>query len=199
MPRYREIYIKKEAKIIVWKITEEEDELLLMLGDYQLPERFSMYKSMSHRKQFLVTQLLLKEEGLLDELEKDENGKPVLKDGFVSISHDSIFVAVMISKKICGIDLQSVTPKVLRVKHKYYDEDDALLVGDEVVFQTLIWSMKEALYKVYGDPMVYFKEHIRILSIDKNTAICQILHPDYTGDFKLTIKKIDDLFLVFTN
>ncbi len=199
MPRYREIYIKKEAKIIVWKIVEDEEQLLLMLGDYSVPERFAKYKSELHRKQFLATQLLLQGENLLEKLEKDVNGKPILDNGYVSISHDSNYVALMISEKVCGIDLQSVTPKVLRVKHKFYDQDDAPVVGDEVVFQTLIWSIKEALYKVNGDPMVYFKEHLRIKRIENNEAECEILHVDYKSHFKLSIKKVDDLFLVYTN
>lgn len=198
MPRYREIYIKKETKLIIWKVTEEEDELLSLLGDFDLPERFAKYKSESHRKQFLATQVLLRQEGLTSLITKDENGKPVMENGFLSISHDSEYVSLMISNKMCGVDLQSVSPKVMRVKHKFYAENDAIVEGDEVVFQTLIWSLKEALYKVHGDPMVYFKEHIRIKSIMGNMAKCEILNPDYLGEFTLSIKKVDDLFLVFT-
>jgi phosphopantetheinyl transferase len=199
LPRYREIYIKKEAKIIVWKITEEENELISLLGNYTLPERFEKYRSMSHRKQFLATQVLLQEENLLDVIKKDDNGKPIIENGYVSISHDSNFVSLMISNKECGIDLQSATPKVLKVKHKYYDENDAQIEGDEVEFLTLIWSLKEAIYKVHGDPMVYFKEHIRIKSVNRNSAECQILHKDYIRDINLTIKKVDDLILAYTN
>jgi phosphopantetheinyl transferase len=198
LPRYREIYIKKETKLIIWKITEEEEVLLSLLGDVPLPERFSKYKSVSHRKQFLATQILLKNEGLLSLVSKDENGKPILDHGYISISHDSNYVALMMSSKRCGVDLQTVTSKVMRVKHKFYDDEDAPVEGDEVVFQTLIWSLKEALYKVYGDPMVYFKEHIRIRSIDNNLAKCEILHPDYRGKFDVSIKKVDELYIVFT-
>lgn len=198
MPRYREIYIKKETKIIIWKVTEEEGELLSILADSELPERFKKYKSASHRKQFLATQILLKEEGLASLITKDENGKPVMDEGYVSISHESNYVALMKSNKRCGVDLQSIAAKVMRIKHKFYDDEDTSVVGDEVIFQTLIWSLKEALYKVYGDPMVYFKEHIRIHIITNNLATCEVLHPDYKGEYTLSIKKVDDLFLVFT-
>ncbi len=198
MPRYREIYIKKEAKIIVWRIEETEEQLLSLLVDYSLPESFHNYKSASHRKQFLSTQILLQAEGVLGEIYKDENGKPLLNNGFVSISHDSNYVAVMLSKKKCGIDLQSLSPKVLRISHKFYDQCDTPQEGDEVSFQTLIWSLKEALYKINGDPMVYFKEYLRINSINKNTADCSVLYPAYKSDYKMSIGKVDQLYLVYT-
>ena len=37
-----------------------------------------------------------------------------------------------------------------------------------------------------------------INSIEGNLAKCEILNPDYLGEFTLSIKKVDDLFLVFT-
>ena len=198
MPRYREIYIKNLSKIIVWKITEEEHQLIDLIENPNVLEKVQNYKSISHRKQYLATQILLQQEKLDKLMTKDENGKPLLPKGYISISHDSNYVAVMLSKKKCGIDLQSESTKVMRIKHKFYDEDDAEIIGQEVPFYTLIWSLKEALYKVNGDPMVYFKEHIRIKTILGNRIQASILYEKYQSDFQLAVKKVDDLILTFT-
>ena len=198
MPRYREIYIKKEAKIIIWKIEETEDELISFLDTTDLSPKFHSYKSLSHRKQFLATQILLKREEIQNKIIKDVNGKPCLKSGFVSISHDTNYVSLMISNKVCGIDLQSVSPKVLRIKHKFYDEDDLEQFGEEIDFYTLMWSLKEALYKLFGVPKLFFKEHLRINYIQDNIANCSILHPEYVGEYNVYIGKVDNLYLVYT-
>jgi phosphopantetheinyl transferase len=198
LPRYREIYIKKEAKIIIWKIEESEQDLILMLGNYEIPESFYKYRSESHRKQFLATQNLLKSLGLLGKLKKDHNGKPLLSNGFISISHDTDYVAVMVSEKLCGIDLQHVSEKVLRIKHKFYDENDASIVGSEIHFMTMVWSVKEALYKLHGDPLVYFKEHLRIEYLDRYKSIAEILKPNYAERYDLEIRRVDNIFLAYT-
>lgn len=198
MPRYREIYNQNLSKIIVWKITETEEELTSLVNDNKVLDIVLQYKSLSHRKQYLVTNILLEQEHCNHLMTKDENGKPILPEGFISISHDSNFVAIMLSSEKCGLDLQSESPKVMRIQHKFYDEDDANKIGAEIPFYTLIWSLKEALYKINGDPMVFFKEHIRISEIKGNRIKASILHEKYLENFELMVKNVDELILTFT-
>lgn len=198
MPRYREIYNKNLSKIIVWKITETEDELITLVNDDNALSKVQLYKNETHRKQFLVTNILLEQEDCKHLMTKDENGKPILPNGYISISHDSNYVALMLSSKKCGIDLQSESAKVLRIRHKFYDDDDLKILGVEIPFFTLIWSLKEALYKINGDPMVFFKEHIRIREVNGKKIKASILHKKYLEDFELMVKNVDELILTFT-
>lgn len=198
MPRYREIFIKKDARIIVWKITEDEAELIDLINNAFHLEAIQSRKSERSRKQYLATRIILEQEGWDTELIKDENGKPQLPEGYISISHDSDYVAVMTANYECGTDLQSVTEKVFRVKHKFFDEEDVMPDQNELIGLTIAWSVKEALYKINGDPNVYFKEHMRIISRDGHIIKTKILHPDYTKDVTLALQKIDQLYLVYT-
>lgn len=198
MPKYREIFIKKNARIIVWKISESEEELASMIENKDHLEEIRNRKAESNRKQYLATRIILEEEGLDNQLKKDINGKPQLKNGFISITHDSSFVAVMIADYQCGIDLQSISKKVLRIKHKFFDENDLMIESDELLGLTIAWSLKEAIYKIHGDPLVYFREHMRILSKDGHRIAAEILHPDYLKDVTLELRKIDDLYLAYT-
>ena len=198
MPRYREIYNKNLSKIIVWKITETEEELITMVNDDAVLIKVKQFKNATHRKQNLVTNILLEQENCRQLLTKDENGKPILPNGFISISHDSNYVAIMLSSKKCGIDLQSQSPKVLRIKHKFYDDEDVKLFGELISFFTLIWSLKEALYKINGDPKVFFKEHLRITNIENNYVKAKNLHESYEEKIDLMFKNIDELILTFT-
>lgn len=198
MPRYREIFIKKEARIIVWKITESEQDLIDLIQNPIHLEAIRNRKAESSRKQYLASRIILEQEGLDTELVKDENGKPKLKDRHISISHDSDYAAVMIANYDCGIDLQSVSEKVLRIKHKFFDDNDKMIVPNELNGLTIAWSIKEALHKLNGDPLVYFKEHMRIISGDEHTVQTKILHPDYLKDVTLELRRIDDLYLAYT-
>lgn len=198
MPKYREIFIKKEARIIIWKITETEDELADLIKTTAFLEEVKSRKSLTSRKQFLATRIILEQEGIEKDLVKDENGKPKLTNHHISITHDTDYVGVMISNKDCGIDLQSISEKVKRVQHKFIDEDDLQLADNELDSLTISWCIKEALYKIHGDPMVYFKEHLRIVKKNGSRILSRILHPDYVKDVTLEIQKIDELYLTYT-
>ncbi|CAG5078488.1 4'-phosphopantetheinyl transferase family protein [Parvicella tangerina] len=198
MPRYREIFIKKDARIIVWKITESEKELIQLLNNPVHVDIAKSRKAESSRKQYMASRIILEQESLDSELTKDINGKPTLKERHVSITHDHNYVAVMISEQECGIDLQHISPKVLRVKHKFFDPQDDVLSKDELIGLTIAWCIKEAIYKIHGDPLIYFKEHMRLLSFSQNRVHAKILHPDYLKDVTLEVQKIDELYLAYT-
>ncbi|MCB9196138.1 MAG: hypothetical protein H6598_07915, partial [Flavobacteriales bacterium] len=97
MPKYREIFIKKDARIIIWKITETEDELADLIKTTAFLEEVKSRKSLTSRKQFLATRIILEQEGIEKDLVKDENGKPKLTNHHISITHDTDYVGVMIS------------------------------------------------------------------------------------------------------
>lgn len=198
MPKYREIFIKKNARIIVWKITESESELISLIKNTKHIQEVHGRKSESSRKQFLATRIILEQEELINDLRKDENGKPTLEDQYISITHDHDYVAVMLSQFECGIDLQSVSEKVTRIRHKFFDHEDIMIDPDQLLGLTIAWCIKEAIYKIHGDPMIYFKEHMRIVDMNENLVHAKILHPDYLKDVTLEIQKIDKLYLAYT-
>ena len=202
MPIYREILYKKLSKIIIWKITEDEDTLLSLLNAPEVARISTKYKNLRRRKQYIATQLVLNQMGLYDCLVKDENGKPHIKDAtdFISISHDTDYVAIIVSSKACGIDLQHVSEKTLRIRHKFLSLDDSSAPERkyDIDYLSIIWGIKEAIYKINGEPMVYFKEHIRISKLERDYAEVYILHPDYKNKFSLHIQKLDDIYLIYT-
>jgi phosphopantetheinyl transferase len=202
LPTYKAIFNKKQSKIIIWKITESEETLISILDNEASLKKLERLKAPSHRKQSLTSQILLKQNNLLHKVVKDENGKPLIDDDslHISISHDTDYVALMIANTPCGIDLQHVTEKVLRIKNKFYDAEADAPADDELInCITKVWSIKEAIYKVNGDPKVFFKEHIRIHSMDRKQGKIEILHPKYQNKFGVNIHKLDKIYLVYTS
>lgn len=198
---YRTISFKNLANITIWKITETEGDLYVMCDDLFITEKALSIKPITQRKQYLVTQLLLKHLNLSALLKKDVNGKPYLSNGqHISISHDSEYVAIMVGEFSCGIDLQSISSKVLKIKHKFIHPEDFCSNSNNETELTLAWSCKEALYKINGNPLVFFKEHLRLISIDTQNALIKstVLNENYSQNINLRYRKLDDIFLVYT-
>jgi 4'-phosphopantetheinyl transferase len=200
MAIYRQIYINKHTCITVWKIVETEHELIGLINDPEILAKAKSYKATMQRMQFLASQVLLIHKGLLGGLKKDENGKPHLSDGrFISLSHDTCYVALMIADYNCGIDLQSVSEKVLKIAQKFLSDEDCIQPKDGLDQLTLAWSVKEALYKIYGQPTIFFKEHLRLQThqLFKRQLECQIIKHANTERQVMKYQFIDDIVLCF--
>ncbi len=100
------------------------------------------------------------------EVGAEENGRPFIvpKSGKpdISISHSStIAVAMAATKGTCGVDIQKISPRIIKVEQKFIDSQEkefnkcaclAHLSAEK--FMTLVWSAKEALRKGSGHKSV---------------------------------------------
>jgi 4'-phosphopantetheinyl transferase len=164
MPIYQINNVSDSLKLGVWKITETEDELLKMFINLGF-DKSNIYptKNKQRLKQWLATRVLLAEFFNNTIINYDSLGKPHLDNGwFISISHSNEFVALNLNKKShCGIDIERISPKVERIKHKFLNPSDLKKVNS-LEHLTLYWGAKEALYKYYGKKEVLFIENLFI-------------------------------------
>ena len=64
---------------------------------------------------------------------------------------------------------------------------------------TVLWCAKEALYKINGNPNIFFKEHMIIEeSEEENIIVGKIIHPEFRKDYKLKVHFIENYCLVYT-
>jgi 4'-phosphopantetheinyl transferase len=95
----------------------------------------------------------------------DLHRKPSFKNSanFLSISHSSERVAVAINEvHATGIDLQYITPKILRIKSKFLNEEEQSKITDDSIELTCYWCIKEALFKIYGKKDAFLKENFEV-------------------------------------
>ncbi len=153
-------------QIALWRI--EEDLSFFEQKFASHPE----IKNENKKLQWFATRHLVNEMlGETTEIEKDEAGKPFLKNlsHHLSISHTPVFAAAMLSKVAeVGIDLEMVNPKVERIAHKFLREDEikAIQVDEKIEKLILYWSAKEALYKLYGKAGIEFISQLLIEPFD---------------------------------
>ncbi|MGS2725473.1 4'-phosphopantetheinyl transferase family protein [Psychroserpens sp. BH13MA-6] len=169
MPLYKTIHQNPQTIIKIWKITESYDVLMepLDLKPNSL-ERVLGMKSELHQRGFLSVRHLLRDFGYTDQdLYYDANGKPHLKDGkHISITHSFTFSGVIISDSEVGIDIEMQRDKIAIIAKKFVDyEFNYLSKNDEdyVKKLTVIWGIKESLYKLFATPGMLFREHFLVI------------------------------------
>jgi len=169
MPLYKTLNPNSQTTVKIWKITESFDDLMqpIVLRDESFI-RVSKMKSELHQRGFLSVRHLLAEFGYTDkDLFYDDNGKPHLKDGkYISITHSFTFSGVIISDNPVGIDIEKQREKIAIIAKKFIDyEFDYLseMDSDYIKKLTIIWCVKESLYKLFGTPGMLFREHFLVI------------------------------------
>lgn len=171
MPLHKVISLSANTKLYLWKITEELDWFLktVRLKDSSLA-RLEGMKSEEHQKGFLAVRMLLQHNEYTDfDLYYDEFGKPHLKpqgcsikDVEVSISHSHDFSALVISEQKVGFDMEILKDKTLKLAPRYMDVShlENLNKEDELIKATVVWGVKESVFKIKNEIGISFKDHI---------------------------------------
>ena len=174
MPLFYQQDINLSTKLGVWKIEESEDFFLRSVP---------LQRSITHphkRLQHLAGRYLLPflfPDFPHEEIEIADTRKPFLPDEqyHFSISHCGDYAAAIVSStERVGIDIEMITPRVDKIKHKFLHADELAFVNNQPVDQqisllTLLWSAKEAMFKWWGSGDVDFSEVLRIYSFPNSS------------------------------
>ena len=157
------------TKVAIWRIEEPEDFFLKKVPlkrDVSHP-----YKRLQHLAGRYLLPALFRDFPLKEILIADTN-KPFLEDEqyHFSISHSGNFAAAIVSNhQRVGVDIELVTPRIKIIGHKFLNEGEKLflnnyehLPGLHLELTTILWSVKESLFKWYGAGKVDFKHHIKL-------------------------------------
>jgi 4'-phosphopantetheinyl transferase len=206
MPLFKTINVSPTTQILVWKVTESFDELL---GKVVLKEktqlRLNGMKSEIHQRAFLSVRMLIQELGINDyELHYDEFGKPYFSDyRHISITHSHNFAAIIISEETVGIDMELQREKIIRIADKFVDSEFHYLnsepIEEYIKKLTVIWGVKEAIFKIRNEKGISFKDHIQVEPfslIESQTQAC-LLFDDLEKKFQVHYLEIENFTLVY--
>ncbi len=212
MPFYRSIIINETTTAYFWKITEDFNMLfrLAKLKDISLA-RLEKMKSESHQKGFLAVRMLLQYIGYSDfDLYYDEFGKPHLKteekgikeELHISISHSFDFSSICISKsKPVGIDIEIVKPKILKIAPRFMDVNHLkeLSETDKIQKATIIWGIKESIFKIKNEKGISFPNHIfesPFCSITETNCTAELRFNNIKEEFHIQYYQLEDYIFV---
>jgi 4'-phosphopantetheinyl transferase len=189
----------------VWRIDEPVEMLAMIAGPYgPSGDPAAMIRSESRKRQRLACRALLKTmmSPLQAEVCAEASGKPFLLSAShrISFSHTDELAAVAVSETLpVGIDIERVQERLTRVKDRFLQEDELLMITPEngIEMLTLLWCAKEAVYKLHGTTDVDLRGDIHIHPIDylcsMNIAGAAILNgPDGRRGCNLRFERIGD-------
>lgn len=208
------LYLKRtldnDAELLVWHITESENELKQMSS---IPsdemEEIAMYKSESQRRQKLAVRALL--DAAFDEkvyLNHHDNGKPFIENEAINISitHTDKYVAIILHPEDdLGIDIESLDRDFSAVEKKALNEDEIEDLDDDKEEKNeqlaIYWCAKEAIYKRMSVNKVDFAEQIEVerFNVRKEGELeATFIHKDgYEEEFDLEYMIFDRHVLVW--
>lgn len=206
MPLYKEIVLNESTQIYVWKITEP---LALLRDEMQLNEknahRFNGMKSELHQRGFLSVRKLLQQAGYSDlDLYYDAFGKPHLNDGkHISITHSHEFSAIILSDQNTGIDIERRRDKIINIADKFVDLESRFLDkqanSDYISRLTVIWGVKESVFKICNEPGISFKNHIQVhpFEMKDHRGFAVLKMEEVQRFFEIYFEEIENFILVY--
>ena len=171
MPLFYQQDINENTRLGVWKIEEPESFFLA---------KVPLQRSITHphkRLQHLAGRYLLPylfHDFPHEEIEIADTRKPFLpyEQYHFSISHCGDYAAAIVSNRYrVGIDIEMITPRVDKIKHKFLHSEELAFVNSyplskQVALLALLWSAKEAMFKWWGRGDVDFSEVMRTKSFE---------------------------------
>ncbi len=175
MPLFYQQNINGATKLAIWKI--EETEAFFLAKVPLKREIIHPQKRLQHLAGRYLLPFLFPDFPH-EEIEIADTRKPFLPEEqyHFSISHCGNYAAVLVSSnKRVGVDVELITPRVERIKHKFLHADEVRFVNSRSTSQqlnllTLLWSAKEAMYKWYGLGEVDFSEMMRTFPFQLKAA-----------------------------
>ena len=149
MPFLKEVIVKEDIRILIWKIDESLFEIRALTSlTIDQEKELERRKLISHKKQYLAARKLIRiaEQNELNNI--FYKSLSLNKNVYYSISHTMQFAVLGIGFQKIGIDIESYRPKILNIKSKFINiKENYFMKSDDIKIITKLWTCKEAIYK----------------------------------------------------
>lgn len=163
----------KAYSLAIWEISESTEELSKKLDSPSILQNIlNEVKTEKRLKERITAHIVLKDLlGENKEIKHDTNNAPYIENSnlHISISHTNSMVAVAISNKPIGIDIEDRKRKQLQLYHKFTTKqekewiDNCKTIEEKQLTAEVIWSAKEAIYKLANIKGLLFESEIEII------------------------------------
>lgn len=165
----RKLPDQSEASLIIDTIPTIE--ALLEESNISDIHSIASFEAKSRRRERLAWRVMLREY-----LQREPkitylpSGKPLIEDqefSHISISHCNDLVAVALSHRECGVDIERLDRNFDRVAQRYISQQEQSL-ATSTLNRAIIWSAKEVLYKMASREGLDLCKEITIEAIHHN-------------------------------
>jgi 4'-phosphopantetheinyl transferase len=196
MPLYKD-FSDDKATILLWKYGENEELNLERLLEDENKEKIRNFHPTKVKETLLVRKALKSFLPTHKILYKEREPFLFPDDYHISITHSFPFAAIAVSKEKIGIDMEKFNKKILRIEHKFIYPNEAGFFSEEnkVEYLTVIWSVKESLYKIHHSNYFSLKQNYKVESFDlKNLhkINCSVYDEENCDRFSARVEFFED-------
>lgn len=180
--------------LTITKIDVESEVLAEELEKYQLitnPKRKKEFQYVRHLRNLQIGK---------EAISYDSRGKPYINNSkvFISISHSKNYVAFAHDTSPIGIDIEELNPRILKVWERFVHREELALFDTTSIFDmTVLWTIKEALFKLSTSAGIDFKNDLRIKSKDGSTFLCEIRTENGFSNVKMGTSAYKNLIISY--
>jgi phosphopantetheinyl transferase len=210
VPVFFQHQINDTTRLGIWKIEETEEFFKANVPQHR--DVTHPHKRLQHLAGRFLLQFLFPDFPY-ELIQIADTRKPYLPNEqyHFSISHCGDFAAAIVSKtKRVGVDIETVAPKIERIKNKFLNEKElhdlrgltqdnsgSSLSTNDYRLTTVLWSAKEAVFKWYGDGGVDFRQNIQLRKQDDATESIDCFFSKTNSTLTINYRCFDQLVLAW--
>lgn len=163
MPLIYRIDAANGNQLYLWEMSESAEQMMQLAeleGDFE--HWMPSVSSLKRKRELLGLKVLLGEIGFSNAITYLPSGKPYVSSSIhVSISHCDHLAGFMVSNQPCGLDIQNKNSKLLSIAPRFCSREElrrSVDAVDQLSYLTAIWSIKEAVFKVFGENLVFAED-----------------------------------------
>ena len=184
-----------EAELIIWRMDETLEELLEM-SQHHYDHEIENISNEVRKKERIISRFLLETlVGRKVEVKYADSGKPICDGVHFSISHTKNFVAVIVSNKPVGVDIEYKSDRIFRITEKFMHPDELKTLSEcseKQKFALICWCAKETVYKIIEENGVDFAK------MNCKVNFNEIILTYENRDFTLKFMDFPEFFIVFS-
>lgn len=184
-----------EAELIIWRMDETLEELLEM-SQHHYDHEIENISNEVRKKERIISRFLLETlVGRKVEVKYADSGKPFCDGMHFSISHTKNFVAVIVSNKPVGVDIEYKSDRIFRITEKFMHPDELKTLSEcseKQKFALICWCAKETVFKIIEENGVDFAKMNCKVNFD------EIILTYQNRDFTLKFMDFSEFFIVFS-
>ncbi len=174
MPYFKQIWLGANTALQLWEVRESFKDLVSRV---KLNEKEkAQLKNLRNEKrqiEFVIVRIMLRKVLPGATILYNLSGAPYIDDdsNFVSVSHSNRFVCLMHSCFPCGVDVEYIDSRALRVARRFLGSEELNFIHEDFPARdaTLLWSAKESLFKLLKKENIDFAKQLKIQSVENNT------------------------------
>ena len=191
-----------DLRLAFWQLTEDVNALVssaLFTDDDR--KEFQLLHHEKRKREFVASRAALR-----IGLENSETvlyaptGKPHLPSSAISMSHCLPIAGAIIHPTYAGFDIQIADKKLHTIRHRFAHSDElksASQSRSELDYLTLLWSTKEAVFKVFGENLTFATDIlVRPFQIGDSYLVADVRHNHKKFEIALHAFKVCDLWVV---